>query len=83
MSIHDPIEGIGMLPTQYGTTSGAGKTQKGKTIYALIKIDYEGNMVLRADSMEELREEIDMYTRNGYAKLEAIFYADIIEGSLT
>ena len=56
--------------------------QPGQMIYALINIPYEGSIVLSEDSMEELRKEINDYTASGHARLEAIFYADIIEGEL-
>ena len=56
--------------------------QSNREIYALISAPYEGGTVISADSIEELREEINLYTSSGYSKLEAIFYADVIEGSL-
>ena len=58
------------------------KEQPGRTVYALISIPYEGSIVLSEDTLEELKEEIEVMTRNGLASLEAIFYADIIEGEL-
>ena len=80
--------------TSSGTFSSAGSEARhaarrkeesqapGRTIYALISIPYEGSIVLSEDSMEELRKEVDNYTSSGHASLEAIFYADIIEGEL-
>ena len=56
--------------------------QPGRMIYALISVPYESSIILSEDSIEELRKEINHYTSSGHASLEAIFYADIIEGEL-
>ena len=61
----------------------AASTSPGRDIYALISIPYEGSMVISADTLEEIKEEIATWTNSGAgASLEAIFYADIIEGEL-
>jgi len=83
--------------TSSGTFSSAGSEERhaarrreergspdatGRDLYALIEIPYEGSIVLSADTLEELRSDIDNYTSSGHASLAAIFYADIIEGEL-
>ena len=55
----------------------------GRTIYALINIPYEPSIVVSENSMEALRGEISEWVDNPLgASVEAIFYADIIEGEL-
>ena len=51
------------------------------TYYALIEIPYETSLILKESSLEELKAEIAGY---GYsdAHVQAIFTADVIEGTL-
>ena len=81
--------------TSSGTFSSAGSEARhaarrreergapGRTIYALINIPYEPSIVVSENSMEALRKEISEWVDNPLgASVEAIFYADIIEGEL-
>ena len=55
---------------------------EGREMYALVSISYEPHIVVRANSMEEMRRELEDWLDNPMAELEAIFYADVIEGEL-
>ena len=50
-----------------------------REIYALIRIPYEGDIVISGYSIEELKREAEYFPNS---EITAIFYADIIEGEL-
>ena len=52
------------------------------TYYALINVPYELSTVISASSLEELKAEAAEMTAAEDAYVQAIFTADIIEGSL-
>lgn len=51
-----------------------------RLLYALIRTPYAGDTIISGNSIEELRSEAEIM--HPLSTIEAIFYADIIEGEL-
>ena len=50
-----------------------------REVYALIRIPYEGDVVISGYSIEELKRDAEFFPNS---EITAIFYADVIEGEL-
>jgi len=65
------------------TLSGGPTTgDAGVTYYALIEVEFEGTTIRSARSLEELKEELAGLATRPDTHVQAIFTADVLEGSL-